>query len=257
LWTVVKDLVSAIPLRRRELISLVGGGGKSTLLFALAEDLRLAGHSVITSTTTKIRHSEALRAPLAVYRRSEPRWREKLREGLGRKKHLFMGEAFLESGKVEGIDLHFADSLFQEGEADYLIVEADGAAGKPVKVPAPHEPVIPKLTTMTIAVMGLEALGRPFSSDLVFREELFQEMTGLTQGATLTPHSLSKVFFDERGLFKGTPPPASRVVFLNKADLLPRERAVEFGDLLLSTRGTSFQRVAIASLMNNEYLVTE
>ncbi len=41
-------------MKERELITLVGAGGKTTLMFALAREL-LTGHKkIITTTTTKI-----------------------------------------------------------------------------------------------------------------------------------------------------------------------------------------------------------
>ncbi|MGD8444111.1 MAG: hypothetical protein PVI94_11495, partial [Desulfobacterales bacterium] len=35
-------------------VSLVGGGGKTTLMFKLARELSMTGESVLTTTTTKI-----------------------------------------------------------------------------------------------------------------------------------------------------------------------------------------------------------
>ena len=48
------SLIEALALGSRELISLVGAGGKTTLMFALAEELRILNRRVVTTTTTKI-----------------------------------------------------------------------------------------------------------------------------------------------------------------------------------------------------------
>ena len=48
------SLSEALGLQRREMISLTGAGGKTTLMFRLAKELSLAGKKVITTTTTKI-----------------------------------------------------------------------------------------------------------------------------------------------------------------------------------------------------------
>jgi probable selenium-dependent hydroxylase accessory protein YqeC len=255
---IARDLVSAIPLRERELIAIVGGGGKTNLLFALAEELRSRGRRVITSTTTKVRYEEALRAPSSVALDSEPRWLERVREGLLESGHLFVSRKPLDSGKVEGIDPVAAARIYEESLSDYLILEADGSAGRPVKAPAPHEPVIPSATTLTVAVMGLDALERPFSAETVFREELFERMTGIAPGENLTPQVLAKVFLDPEGLFKGTPPSAGRCVFLNKLDSLARrEGSFTLAELLLSEAGGGISRVVIGSLFTKEYYVVE
>src|SRR4030042_6313460 len=47
-------LIESLDLRAKEVISLVGAGGKTTLMFRLAKELLLAGKRVVTTTTTKI-----------------------------------------------------------------------------------------------------------------------------------------------------------------------------------------------------------
>jgi len=63
----VSNLFSALDLGSRELVALVGGGGKTSLLFALAEELHQGKKLVVTSTTTKVRHREAQRSPCIVF----------------------------------------------------------------------------------------------------------------------------------------------------------------------------------------------
>ena len=53
-------------MKERELITLVGAGGKTTLMFALANEL-LAGHKkIITTTTTKIYPPEPGQSPALI-----------------------------------------------------------------------------------------------------------------------------------------------------------------------------------------------
>ena len=44
--------------------------------------------------------------------------------------------------KLEGVPPERVDEL--SGEADLVLVEADGARGRSLKVPAAHEPVLPR-----------------------------------------------------------------------------------------------------------------
>ena len=66
-------------------------------------------------------------------------------------------------------------------EYDLVLVEADGAKGRPLKYPAAHEPVIPPCSGRTVVVAGLDALGRTIA-EAVFRSELFIRATGLSPG---------------------------------------------------------------------------
>jgi len=242
-------LISALGLGPREHIAIVGGGGKTSLCFALAEELLQAGTRVITTTTTKVWHRETNRAPCRVFCPSGSPSYEDLKEGLKRERHVFVGQGLLESGKVEGITRAMADSFFQDLQVDYLIIEADGAAGRPVKAPAAHEPVIPSSATMVIAVIGLEAMGRPLDPEIVFRPGLFREITGLEDGETITPAALARVFQSPNGLFKGTPDAARRIAFLNKLDLLAsEEEGKTLAQLLLRDPQSPVERVVMGSI---------
>ena len=171
-----------MPLGPREHIALVGGGGKTTLMFALAEELRRNGKRVITSTTTKVWHREALQYEKVLLVGDDADWKNKTREGLSREGTVFVGRSILDSGKVEGISPSLADEVFHDSEVHYLVVEADGSAGHPLKAPAEHEPVIPSSVTMVVAMMGLEAMGARLDEATAFRVEQVKNVTGLDTG---------------------------------------------------------------------------
>ena len=248
-------LISVLALGPREHIAIVGGGGKTSLCFTLSEELLQAGTQVITSTTTKVSHREASRAGCVVFCPSGSAFHEDVKEGFKRDGHVFVAQRLLESGKVEGITRTMADALFLDLQVDYVIIEADGAAGRPVKAPAAHEPVIPSSATMVIAVIGLEAMGRPLDSEIVFRPGLFREITGLKDGETITPAALARVFQSPDGLFKGTPDAARKAVFLNKLDLLSGDQeAKALAMLLLRDPHAPVERVIMGSLLKKEYL---
>ena len=252
--TSVKGLRSALALREREHLAFVGGGGKTSLMFALAGELLQVEKRVVTSTTTKVWHREALKSPCVIFTQSDPLWKEKLLEGIQRSGHVFLAHRLLESGKVEGISPTLANELYKDERIDYLVGEADGSAGRPVKAPGDHEPVIPSSVTKVIAILGLEALGKPMGPDVVFRMPLFQRITGLNPGQRLTSAVLSRIILDPRGLFKETPINAKRVVFLNKVDLLPDNRgARELADRILDHGSKQIECVVIGSIMKGAF----
>ena len=214
------------------------------------------GCKVVSTTTTKVRYEEALRAPCFISETSTPDFPREVECALLREGHIFVGRSILSIGKVEGISPELADSLFKEMPIDFLIAEADGAAGHPLKAHAGHEPVIPPASTMVIAVAGLEALGRPFGPEVVFRHEIFGTVTGAKIGEPLSVERVAAIFSGPEGLFRGTPVRARKVVFLNKMDLLENERdAVKLAEVLLSDEHAGIERVIIGSLQKKEYTV--
>ena len=255
---IVKDLASALGLGPREHVAIVGGGGKTSLMFALAEELRSGGKRVVTTTTTKVRKREAYRSPCVSFIPSDTVCQKSLRDNLDRHGHVFVAQSCLESGKIEGIPAVLADVLYRESQIDYLILEADGAAGRPVKVPAGQEPVIPSSASVVIAMMGLEAIGRKFDAKVVFRLDQFKKVTGLKLGDILTVEALAGIFYASGGLFKGMPESVRRVAFLNKLDLLTSDHeARELVELLLKDMSNPVDPVVIGSIKKRHYLVFE
>ncbi len=252
----VHNLTAALGLEAREHVALVGGGGKTELMFVLAEELRLAKKRVLTSTTTKIWHTQARNSPYVGFVQSHPTWRDELSKELNARGHAFLAHSLLESGKVQGINPSLADELYQDKEVDYLIVEADGSAGHPVKAPAEHEPVIPPSSTKVIAMLGLEALGQELSPETVFRMDLFCKLAKIEERERLSASVLSTLFLHPEGLFKGTPISANRVAFLNKLDLLSDEQETRnLADLILGERDSQVHRVVIGSIQESIYKI--
>lgn len=197
---------------------MVGGGGKTALLLALTRELNRAGSRVVATTTTRVWRRQAVDAGRLILT-EENGWRDRLSRGLDSGHVVFLGRRLLTTGKVEGIDPELADELFLSQKADFLIVEGDGAAGRPLKAPNPGEPVVPGSATRVVAMAGLEALDKPMGSDLVFRMERFSEITGIGPGSILSVGAVSLLFSRPDGLYRGSPQGSRLSAFLNKMDL--------------------------------------
>lgn len=156
------------------LTAIIGGGGKTSLLYALARELQSRG-SVIVTTSTKIRRPTQL--PVA-----DPATPEELRATLRTASPLCLGSPWPED-KLAAPTLSFA-ALTRA--ADYVLVEADGSKGLPAKAHAAHEPVIPAEAGRVILVLGADAFGKPISV-ICHRPERFTALTGASPDDLLTP----------------------------------------------------------------------
>lgn len=200
-------------------VSLVGGGGKTTLMFKLARELSMAGESVLTTTTTKIFEPSLRQAGCVILSDSVTNILDRAGEMLDKHLHLTAAVGKLpESGKLIGYQPDVIGELWNAGLFQWIIVEADGAAGKPLKAPAAHEPVIPACTQRLVGMAGLIGAGQPLTERLVFRHEQFARLTGLKLGATVTAAAIADVLVRDDGLFKGFCPEVMRIAFLNQAD---------------------------------------
>jgi len=218
----------ALGLKEKAFISLVGAGGKSALLKRLAEELILKEKKIILSTTTKmftwqlapfIKNDKLLKChnEETVLQSIKKHFSLKSKRG----RLAVIGEEMEDNNgeeKLSGPPPEWLDKWWEEKIADYFLIEADGAAGRPVKAPASHEPVIPLSTTDLVGVIGIDALGLSLQEENVFRSQIFSQLTGLNLGEKIGIETLSLLICHPEGLFKGTPPDCSRHLFINKAE---------------------------------------
>ena len=139
--------LEALPFLREKghVVSLVGGGGKTTLLYGMARLCAAEGQRVLVSTTTHIQRSSENYASDEVVR--DALWQAGIYAVAG---------SPAENGKLTqppGLSGWMAG-------ADTVLLEADGAKHRPCKAPAAHEPVLLPESDIVLVVAGLSALGQ-------------------------------------------------------------------------------------------------
>jgi probable selenium-dependent hydroxylase accessory protein YqeC len=215
----VDFLGEALELDLHRIISLVGAGGKTSLMFAMAGELVARGNRVITSTTTKIFKPSRKETPYVLMRKGTGDILNAIPDVIHRHGHITVTESELPGRKLGGVHPEIIDGLGALDEIDHIIVEADGAARLPLKAPDEKEPVIPSKTTLVVVVVGIDSLGVELSEDHVFRPHIVSELTGLKPGAKVGVEAIAQLIVHPRGMAKGAPPHATIIPFLNKVDL--------------------------------------
>lgn len=195
----------------RQAVSLVGGGGKSTLMYFLAEECAKEGKKVLISTTTHIY------APAAEYYAScEMAARKLWEEG----KFAVIGTPVPEKGKLKMPERALLEELMEQ--ADVVFLESDGAKGHPCKVPKSHEPVLHPQSNLVIGVFGLSAIGKPLR-EVCFRLEEAVELLGVEEDHVLTPEDAAELLSSPVGTRKNVGE-RQYCVILNQCDDGPRRR---------------------------------
>ncbi len=178
-------------------ISLIGGGGKTTMMVGYADYLRSIGKRVLMTTTTKIMSpyihdykadliysgdevlSFSPKAPCAVlYALVNP-----------------------DTRKWSSPPFERLETLMER--YDVIINEADGSKNLPVKVHTQRDPQVPGFTTYTISIMGLWAFGR-MTSEVVFGED---------RDLKVDVEYLNQHIKDPEGLLKGSLEGRRAIVF--------------------------------------------
>jgi molybdenum cofactor cytidylyltransferase len=203
-------LADLLGLADRELISLVGGGGKSTMLFGLGDELSGAGKRVILTTTTKMGRSQTVGVANVCWSADTDCVADSLHQP---------GPVMLVTGgddhKVTGPPPEVVDRLLAASIADYIVVEADGSRGRPLKAPASHEPVVPSLSTTVVILMGIEAVGQRLG-DVTHRIEEATRFTGLDEDHVMTATDCAAILVHPDGALRACPPESRVIVALTK-----------------------------------------
>jgi probable selenium-dependent hydroxylase accessory protein YqeC len=241
-------LTGAFSIGEREVISIVGAGGKTTLLYALGRELAALRSGIILTTTTKI--FEPAPAPFFLQFLSPELGAVKtwVGEHLRRQQCLLIARRRLPNGKLEGISPEWAEELFLLDGVSAIVTEADGAAGRPLKAPREGEPVIPGNTTLLVPVMGIEGMGRPLDEETVFRSAIASRLLNLPIGSTITEGVIARLMLE---LIKSGPAGARVVPLINKVDIPGgREKAERLARHLLSLDQPRIGRVVLGQLRN-------
>jgi probable selenium-dependent hydroxylase accessory protein YqeC len=198
-----------IEIKEHNLISIVGAGGKTTLMYYLGKELKENG-KVLMSTTTKILPPEKEEADFFVIGKEEY-LNIKNSNNLGSYVYSY-GKS--KEGKLLGIKEE--EISYIKEDFNYIILEADGSKCKPLKGWNDTEPVIYKQTDITIGILNIKVLEEKITEELVHRLEEFKKLTKGIKENRITNNHLIRIIFDEKGLFKNSK--GKRILFINKVE---------------------------------------
>ena len=225
---------------KKTMISLVGGGGKTTTMFYIGKYFAKKGERVIITTSTHIIKPDNYLEINAA---------KELREFEFGTEPLVIGVD--EGKKLSSIDLKELNRL--RLYSDIVLVEADGAKGFPIKLPREGEPVIPRNTNICVICMGIDAVGKKIS-EKCFRYERAKEIFGWDEDHILSEEDAARILTDKRAEFKGINN-RKTLFIINKADTKEDMRKAleteKYINIFCKENGFKNFKVSITSYNNN------
>ena len=234
-------LREAIGLAQGETVALVGAGGKTRAMFALAQELE---PPVALTTTT---HLGAWQAGLAEAHHLIGTAEEIQSIDFHHQKILLLTGPAGEDKRLAGLADSLLDALHHRCQVLGLplLIEADGARQRSLKAPAAYEPAIPSWVDIVVVMAGLAGLGKPLDAETVHRPEIFSALTGCEMGAAIQPEHLQTLLSSKRGGLKSIPEGARAMLFLNQAE---GDRLQGTANRLARELTHAFERVMVGSL---------
>lgn len=266
------DLSPLLGLADSQIITFIGGGGKTSLMNTLGKEFASHGYPTLLTTTTHIMKPDFL---------SDEPYIEN--EDLGQLANIFTNlkkntlplAALGIPEKVVNSNIKWRSpsSDFCEKIAEFskkfstknpykffkILCEGDGSKRLPIKLPKDGEPVFFPKTDTVIGVIGLSCLGKPIKETL-FRYELLPNLTSLDnyfikslQSADIvTTDFLYRLCLSEKGLRKNITSQKFCIIF-NQADILDEKALAEVITLRnqLQTKGICPHIISV----KNNYII--
>lgn len=196
------NLTEAFDIKKKDVVSFVGGGGKTTAMFHMAEEL-IPEETVLVTTTTKI-GVPSLKSEFKKYYPHDEI------ENIDLNKYRLIVSGGPEHGpKITEISDENFKKLYDL--VDYVLIEADGSRMKPYKAWRDFEPVIRAETTKTIGVIPVTGILEKLNEEDIFKIELFKEHFGFDGIFDL--QVLKRMIFEDFGIFKGAR--GSKYIYFN------------------------------------------
>lgn len=206
---------------KKHTICLVGGGGKTTVMYELAAAWAACGYKVLVLTSTHILQPTdgSFAADAAAVHNL---WQQR--------RYAVIGTPELDTGKLTAPLQSVYEAL--KLQADVILCEADGSRHHPCKVPAEYEPVILPDSDIVLAVAGMDALGNSLAQACQ-RPQLAADLLDCSADKIIDAQMLTALLLSEQGARKNVGTRAYYIV-LNKCDLLKALQREEMRWLLVS-----------------------
>ena len=233
------DLTASL-IGQSRVISVVGAGGKKTILYALARALR--GRVALSSSSHMAAYDTVVVDEVVSLRGGGPG----LPVPTSGRIVTFGGEAE-SAGRIHGLSLSQIAQLVADPSFDYVLIKADGARSRWIKAPAAYEPIVPPGTDRVLYLISAQVIGAPLDERIAHRVERLAAVCGTQAGAPLTVEHLATLLASEAGALQG----------IGQAELLPVINMVDNNALAAQARAvacralsktTRFERVVLANM---------
>lgn len=221
LWKDWEKLWDALGLDTdyHKIISCTGAGGKTSVMYRLAEELKAMGKRVIVTTSTHIVYPDDYQVAVAAAGEAlrEVVWQDRILVVGGEEEEAVMQKNGSPVRKLKGMDISAIGGL--SSWCDVLLIEADGSRRMPLKVPADHEPVIIPETDAVLGCAGLTCVGKTWEEGC-FRPELAFKLlleAGKSVEPWIRPEDVACILTSRDGTKKQVGNRTYRIV-LNQAD---------------------------------------
>lgn len=234
-------LEGLLGIKKGDVITVVGAGGKTSLITYLTKTYS-GQNKVLLTTTTKI------------YLPKKSDYNNKImltdkcntfiKEGV-----TLYGKYIDDENKVIGVGFKEIEDIIEK--FDYTFIEGDGSKHKRLKGWNEYEPLVCTKTTKNIGVLDISSYGMVINNRNIHRLDQFLKICGEVNGA-ISLENMKNIVLHKNGLFKNSV--GEKILFINKVENIQKEELAN--ELIKNIKRKSKDiKIIYGSLMTGIYKV--
>lgn len=244
------NLIDTFKINNKDIITIIGAGGKTSLMFSASSLLRNDYKVLVTTTTHIYIPDNNLYDKIIMLTHFE---NENYNNILQNNKNgvYVIGSHIVNNSKIKGLTFDMLDKITPY--FDVVIIEGDGSKEKSLKGWNDNEPVIYPKTTKTIGIVDISSIGIDINEENIHRVDKFLEIINDYSNNKVNIEHLEKLILNENGLFKFYK--GEKILFINKVeDINKRKNALNIIKDIKNENQSYIDKFIYGSIFNNEFI---
>ena len=244
------NLIDTFKINNKDIITIIGAGGKTSLMFSASSLLRNDYKVLVTTTTHIYVPDNNLYDKIIMLTHFE---NENYNNILQNNKNgvYVIGSHIVNNSKIKGLTFDMLDKITPY--FDVVIIEGDGSKEKSLKGWNDNEPVIYPKTTKTIGIVDISSIGIDINEENIHRVDKFLEIINDYSNNKVNIEHLEKLILNKNGLFKFSK--GEKILFINKVeDINKRKNALNIIKDIKNENQSYIDKFVYGSIFNNEFI---
>ncbi len=197
-------------------IAVLGGGGKTSFMFQVGNELASQFEKVLLTSITKAGPENTI--PIFL---PDDKGKFDIELKFTKQNPVFLLREKIHQNKYRGISEMDLNKI--RHSVDITVFEADGARNLPLKAHNNHDPIVPQFATHAVILIGADVVDTHIRDGKVHRPELFCEKWQLTPNDVLSSEIIANVVTHPNGYLSKINTQIPITYFVNKAGVYPKE----------------------------------
>lgn len=244
------NLIDTFKINNKDIITIIGAGGKTSLMFSASSLLRNDYKVLVTTTTHIYIPDNNLYDKIIMLTHFE---NENYNNILQNNKNgvYVIGSHIVNNSKIKGLTFDMLDKITPY--FDVVIIEGDGSKEKSLKGWNDNEPVIYPKTTKTIGIVDISSIGIDINEENIHRVDKFLDIINDYSNNKVNIEHLEKLILNKNGLFKFYK--GEKILFINKVeDINKRKNALNIIKDIKNENQSYIDKFIYGSIFNNEFI---